>query len=302
MKSFVALSFAAAVAAQGSSPAGCSPSAPGSFQIQTVNVTSSAKRSIEARQLSGILTLSLNNGELKDQAGRTGYIASNYQFQFDQPVQAGARETSGFSLCGNQSLALGSSAIFYQCLSGSFYNLYSQSTGAQCNPIYIQAVRASSGGASQLPDGQPQASGAVSQIPDGQPQASGAVSQIPDGQPQAPTGVVSQIPDGQPQAPTGVVSQIPDGQVQAPTGVVSQIPDGQIQAPTGVVSQIPDGQIQAPTGVVSQIPDGQIQAPTGNVSSNATSPPLPEFTGAAATTFVGVGAFAAGLVGFFAML
>lgn len=52
------------------------------------------------------------------------YIAANYQFQFDAPPQAGAIYTTGFSLCANGSLALGGSAIFYQCLSGSFYNLY----------------------------------------------------------------------------------------------------------------------------------------------------------------------------------
>ncbi|KAF2851031.1 covalently-linked cell wall protein-like protein [Plenodomus tracheiphilus IPT5] len=298
MKSFVALSLAAAAVAlpQTSSPEGCASSSSGSFQVSTVNVTSSAKRSIEARQLAGTLTITLTDGELKDQAGRIGYIASNYQFQFDNPVQAGARETSGFSLCGNQSLALGGSTIFYQCLSGDFYNLYSQSTGAQCNQIHIQAVNAPSGGASQLPDGQPQASGAVSQISDGQPQATSAGPAI------------SQISDGQPQAPTGAVSQISDGQVQAPTAtaVISQISDGQPQAPTGVVSQISDGQVQAPTAtaVISQISDGQPQAPvaTGNVTGNATTPPIPDFTGAAATSFASIGALAAGLVGLFAML
>lgn len=299
MKSFFALSLVATALAlpQTSSPEGCESSSSGSFQISTVNVTSSAKRSLEARQLAGILTLTLNDGELKDQAGRIGYIASNYQFQFDNPVQAGARETSGFSLCGNQSLALGGSTIFYQCLSGTFYNLYSQSTGAQCNQIHIQAVDAPSTGASQIPDGQPQATSAgpaVSQISDGQPQATSAgpaISQISDGQPQAPTGVVSQISDGQPQAPTA-------------TAIVSQISDGQPQAPTGVVSQISDGQPQAPTGVVSQISDGQPQAPiaTGNVTGSATMPEMPEFTGAAATSFASFGALAAGFVGLFAML
>ncbi|CBX93021.1 hypothetical protein IAQ61_008749 [Plenodomus lingam] len=298
MKSFAAISLVAAAVAlpQTSSPEGCASSAPGSFQVSPVKVTSSTKRSIEARQLAGTLTLTLNDGELKDQAGRIGYIASNYQFQFDNPVQAGARETSGFSLCGNQSLALGGSTVFYQCLSGTFYNLYSQSTGEQCNQIHMQAVNAPGGGASQIPDGQPQATSAgpaVSQISDGQPQASSAgpaISQISDGQPQAPTGVVSQISDGQPQGPTA-------------TPVVSQISDGQPQAPTGVVSQISDGQVQAPTAVVSQISDGQPQAPiaTGNVTS-PTMPAMPEFTGAASTSFASFSALAAGFLGLFAML
>ena len=82
MKSFVALSLAAAVMAmpQSGSPSGCSSSSSGSFQISTVNVTSSSsKRDVEKRQLSGALTLTLQDGILKDQAGRQGYIASNYQ-------------------------------------------------------------------------------------------------------------------------------------------------------------------------------------------------------------------------------
>jgi len=72
----------------------------------------------------GELAITIDGGILKDAKGRTGYIASNFQFQFDGPPQAGAIYTAGFSICGNQSLALGGSNIFYQCLSGSFYNLY----------------------------------------------------------------------------------------------------------------------------------------------------------------------------------
>lgn len=298
MKSFAVLALAATALAQSSPPAGCQASTSGTFQISTVNVTSPRKRDLATRQLAGTLTLSLQNGNLKDQAGRTGYIASNYQFQFDAPVQAGARETSGFSLCNNGSLALGSTAIWYQCLSGTFYNLYSQSTGAQCIPIYITAVR--QGGASQIPDGQPQASSArpaVSQISDGQPQAS------------SPRPVISQISDGQPQAGTPAPSR----------PVVSQISDGQPQAgtprptPGPVVSQISDGQPQAPTPqpsrpVVSQISDGQPQAPvatrTGNVTVpiNATRSAPSQFTGAAATGNAATGALMAGLLGLFAML
>jgi len=291
MKSFAVLALAATALAQSSAPAGCSPSTSGTFQISTVNVTSSKMK----RQLAtGALTLSLNNGILKDQAGRTGYIASNYQFQFDNPVQAGARQQSGFSLCGNQSLALGSSAIFYQCNSGNLNNLYSQSIGGQCYPIYIQAVRQGGGsGASQISDGQPQAATprpGVSQISDGQPQAPRPTSRP----------VVSQISDGQPQAPMPtsrpVVSQISDGQPQAPR-------------PTSrpVVSQISDGQPQAPRptsrAVVSQISDGQPQAPaaTGNVTRPSSAPPA-QFTGGAAVGHATTGAFLAGLFGLVAAL
>jgi len=86
------------------------------------------------------LALSLSSGVLKDSHGRTGYIAANYQFQFDSPPQAGAIYTSGFSVCSNGSLALGGSNIFYQCLSGSFYNLYDRKWASQCTPVTINAL------------------------------------------------------------------------------------------------------------------------------------------------------------------
>ena len=117
-----------------------------------------------------VLTLTLTDSVLKDQDGRTGYIAANFQFQFDSPPQAGAIYTSGFSLCGNESLALGGSAIFYQCISGSFFNLYDRKRADHCVPIYIEAM-VSGGSSSSAP--------AASQASDGQPQAtSQAVSQI----------------------------------------------------------------------------------------------------------------------------
>src|SRR5690349_4988451 len=78
------------------------------------------------------------------------------RFQFDAPIQAGARETSGFSLCSNQSLAIGNNAVWYQCLSGNFYNLYSQSIRQDCIAINIQAANGGAG-ATQISDGQPQA-------------------------------------------------------------------------------------------------------------------------------------------------
>jgi hypothetical protein len=232
----------------------------------------------------GSLTISLANGQLTDEKGRTGYIASNFQFQFDAPPQDGAIFTGGFSVCSNGSLALGGSAVFFECLSGGFFNLYDQSFAAQCEPILIDILPCSSSGAAgQQSDGQPTGvtvATAVSQISDGQPQAQSAVpiTQISDGQPQAQSAVpISQISDGQPQVPTGVISQISDGQPQAPkttAGVpISKISDGQPQAPkttAGVpISQISDGQIQATTATpettpapITQISDGQIQATT----------------------------------------
>lgn len=236
------------------------------------------------------------------------------RFQFDSPVQAGAKQTEGFALCGNYSLALTSgqrpfgATTFWQCLSGDFYNLYADSQGMQCVQIYIQAVNQGSGSASQTSDGQPQATAPVASV-------TSIVSQLPDGQPQAPSaisGVVSQISDGQPQAGTPAPST---------SRVISQISDGQIQATTPaasisrVVSQISDGQPQAGTPapsvsrVVSQISDGQPQAPIATNTSNTTisrpnvtSVQPPQFTGAAASATFGAGAVAVGLLGLFAML
>lgn len=84
--------------------------------------------------------VTLQGGVLKDQNGRTGEIVANSQLQFDEPLQSGALFTSGFSICGNGSLAVGGSTVFYQCLSGSFYNLYQQSQGKQCNEVYINTI------------------------------------------------------------------------------------------------------------------------------------------------------------------
>ncbi|QDS74598.1 hypothetical protein FKW77_008420 [Venturia effusa] len=88
----------------------------------------------------GTLTVTLDGGVLKDDKGRTGYIASNYQFQFDAPPQSGSIYTAGFSVCSNGSLALGGSTVWYQCRSGDFYNLYDRWWAPQCNPVTINAV------------------------------------------------------------------------------------------------------------------------------------------------------------------
>ncbi|KAG9653102.1 hypothetical protein KCU69_g16675, partial [Aureobasidium melanogenum] len=320
MKSFaIAAAFAGAAVAlpqgvtqaispKSGPPAGCSENHASPFSISITNVTNS-KRDLESRA-DKILTITLKNGTLTDDEGRTGYIAANNQFQFDKPAQTGAIYTSGFSVCSNGTLAIGDSAIFYQCLSGTFYNLYDESTGAQCSPIYINILdtgaAASSGAATQIGDGQLQA-----------PTSTAAVTQISDGQIQATTGKpVTQISDGQIQATTGTgkpVTQISDGQIQAPTSTaapVTQISDGQIQAPTTgkPVTQISDGQIQAPTSAtgkpVTQISDGQIQAPTGGatkaangtvVAGAATASSVVAYTGAAAVpTFAAEMVLAAG--------
>merc|ERR1711939_936941 len=106
-------------------------------QIQNSGALSNG---IVACQDNGTLALMLNNGVLTDNQGRTGYVASNRQFQFDSPPQAGAIYTSGFSLCSNGSLALGGSTTFYQCRSGGFYNLYDQNVASYCEPVTLNAV------------------------------------------------------------------------------------------------------------------------------------------------------------------
>lgn len=347
MKSFLALAFVASALAspypapQSGSQGDCADTHDGKFQITAVNVTKQSKRRLDTRQLNGPLTITLSKGVLTDQAGRTGYIASNYQFQFDAPPQAGTIKASGFSYCSNNSLALDGSAIFYQCLSGDFWNLYDRHWAEHCSQVYLVGMPVGGGEppASQVPDGQPQVSAQgtgvpkVTQIPDGQPQVNSQaqpITQIPDGQPQVPHPAVTQIPDGQPQVPPAgkPVTQIPDGQPQVPQGKpVTQISDGQPQvpatpAPQGPpVTQISDGQPQVPAATakpvtpqgkpVTQIPDGQPQVPAGTgspappaPSGNYTvpNPPAPTFTGGAEQHAVGVGAMAVGLAGLFALL
>lgn len=175
-------------------PAGCSPDYSGEFQIQVVNVTTSASKTKRQADQAGQLLLKLQGGILTDQQGRTGYIAANRQFQFDAPAQTGAIYTAGWSACQNGSLAIGGDALFQQCLSGTFYNLYDEATEAQCSPVYIDIIGGSSSqpAASVQPDGQPTAS-PVGQIPVCNPRVLLLISANPsqDGQPQQ---AVSQIP------------------------------------------------------------------------------------------------------------
>ena len=151
MKSFVALALAGYALAtpvpQSDAPDGCSDSRDGTFQISVVNVTSS---SLKKRQLDGPLTVTLEGGILTDQAGRIGSIVANHQWQFDNPVQDNAISTSGFSVCSNGSLAHGGSAIWHQCYSGGFYNIYDETIGEQCNSIYLIASGSSPGPVTQV--------------------------------------------------------------------------------------------------------------------------------------------------------
>ncbi|KAK5958908.1 uncharacterized protein PWA37_003885 [Arxiozyma heterogenica] len=92
-------------------------------------------------KVDGTLSMTLKDGILTDSRGRIGSIVANRQFQFDgPPPQAGAIYAAGWSITPEGNLALGNNDVFYQCLSGDFYNLYDESIGAQCHPVYLQAI------------------------------------------------------------------------------------------------------------------------------------------------------------------
>jgi hypothetical protein len=299
-----------------------------------VNVTTPAKRDLSERQTSGTLMLTLANGILHDQVGRIGYIAANFQFQFDNPVQAGAIFTAGFSVCSNGSLALGGSAVFYQCLSGNFFNLYDRHWAAQCNAILIELIGAAPAPA-PTPAPQIVTSAIVSVKSEGQPVPTNVVTTIAsekgDGQPVITS--ISERPDGQPVMTVvpAPVSQIGDGQIQASTApAVSEKPEGQpvVTSQAPAVSEKPEGQpvVTSQAPAVSEKPEGQpvvtSQAPAvseksegqpvvtsqavnvvSTASSTSSGPPA-AFTGAAAREVSGqkVMAMAAGIVGAVALL
>ncbi|OJD37651.1 covalently-linked cell wall protein [Diplodia corticola] len=121
----------------------------GQIQSPTSAQKSKNKRSLTACATSSTLTLTLSGdagGVLLDAHNRTGYIASNYQFQFDGPPQSGALYTAGFSVCegggesGGDVLALGGSKTWYRCLSGGFYNLYDRWWAEQCEEVGLEVV------------------------------------------------------------------------------------------------------------------------------------------------------------------
>lgn len=280
-----ASALAATVSAQGvtskisptaAAPAGCTGTMAQPFNIAVVNATTASKMK-RASSSADTLTITLNNGVLTDSQNRTGYIASNYQFQFDAPVQAGAIYTSGFSVCSNGTLALGGSAVWYECLSGDFYNLYDQSIGAQCSAIFIDAIAVASTSSSSV-------SAAASQTTDGQIQATSAASSLASS-----TSKVSQITDGQIQATTAASSLASSTSKTSSTAVVSQITDGQIQATTAASAKTSS---TSSVAKVSQITDGQIQATTAATTVAA-------YTGGAAIQTAAPAAAALGLAALF---
>jgi hypothetical protein len=90
----------------------------------------------------GVVLRFAGDGLLRDQLNRIGYIADNYQFQFDLPVQAGGfgeREFGEYTdpNTGDVFLTWRGSTNFFKCRSGSFDNLYSVSVGGQCRVTRI---------------------------------------------------------------------------------------------------------------------------------------------------------------------
>ncbi|SCV01731.1 LAMI_0G13366g1_1 [Lachancea mirantina] len=89
----------------------------------------------------GTLEMTLADSVLKDGKGRIGSIVANRQFQFDgPPPQAGAIYAAGWSITQDGNLAIGDNDVFYQCLSGSFYNLYDEHIGSQCTAVHLEVI------------------------------------------------------------------------------------------------------------------------------------------------------------------
>ncbi|CDK28385.1 unnamed protein product [Kuraishia capsulata CBS 1993] len=120
-------------------------------QVQATSTSSSAAASSSSSssdpvtQVScksdGALSLTLSGSILTDGKGRVGSIVANRQFQFDgPPPQAGAIYAAGWSITDDAKLAIGNTTVFYQCLSGTFYNLYDESIGDQCTEVYLDVV------------------------------------------------------------------------------------------------------------------------------------------------------------------
>lgn len=243
------------ISPDGGIPSGCSAAFDGNFEITVAQVTYQ-KRDIQKRAecgANGVLVLSLKDESLYDSKDRTGYIASNSQFQFDGPPQAGAVYTSGFSLCEDNLLSLGQNKTFYRCLSGDFYNLYNENWAPQCEAVNILAIPCGSeNSATQLGDGQVVGTTVVQ------------------------TTIITALPDGQPQVITTSVP-VPVTSYYPTSAPVSQISDGQIQVPP------PQTATSVATASVTTYPT-VVPTETGTVSLPTESAPVSSGASSAAPT------------------
>ncbi|KAI8686719.1 hypothetical protein NCS56_00332700 [Fusarium sp. Ph1] len=228
---FVASTFAAPQAVtedirpKSGPPKGCRESYDGTFEV-TIYKSGKSKRDTQPRECNGegVLVMTLKDGVLKDAQGRTGYISDSYQFQFDEPPQSGSIFTAGFSVCSNGTLALGPSAVFWQCQSGDFYNLYDRHWAEQCSPVEF-GIMPCGEGSKDAPKKRVVGSSIVA------------------------TTVVTVVSDGTTkEVPTTIavpMCQIGDGQVQVRTTPCDDMNLPIITAPP--VSQVSDGKLQIPT-------------------------------------------------------
>ncbi|KAI1072999.1 hypothetical protein LB507_009142 [Fusarium sp. FIESC RH6] len=221
-------------------PKGCTSSYSGKFEV-TIFKPGNEKRGLSEKRScngEGVLVLNLDDGVLKDAQGRTGYISDSYQFQFDKPAQSGAIYTSGFSVCSNGTLALGGSAIFWQCQSGDFYNLYDRNWAEQCEPVEFGVMPCGKGSDSKS-------------APKKRIVGSSVVA----------TTVVTVVSDGTTkEVPTTIavpMCQIGDGQVQVRTTPCDDMELPIITAPP--VSQVSDGKLAVPTTAPPAPPAAQPQ-------------------------------------------
>ncbi|CAL9736343.1 cell wall mannoprotein Cis3p [Monosporozyma servazzii] len=123
------------------SKSGKSSSSSASKTSSVCNASATIAPKQDSCKNSGTLQLTLKDGLLTDNKDRVGSIVSNRQFQFDGPTpQAGAIYAAGWSITSEGNLALGDQDVFYQCLSGDFYNLYDQHIAEQCSPIHLEVV------------------------------------------------------------------------------------------------------------------------------------------------------------------
>ena len=100
------------------------------------------KTKVRQCDVHGVILHFDENGLLRDQLNRIGYIADNFQFQFDLPVQSGGYGEKEFGEYKDPKthdvfLTWRGSPEFYKCRSGNFDNLYSQSIGGQCKVTRI---------------------------------------------------------------------------------------------------------------------------------------------------------------------
>jgi hypothetical protein len=215
----------------------------------------------------GVLVVEVADTVMKDAFGRTAYVADNFQFQFDGPPQAGALYTAGFSVCGNGTIALGGSTVFYQCQSGDIYNLYDRWIAEQCSPVQLEVMPC--GGDAQDPQNvvgsAVVSTTVVMPLSDGQPQVVTTTTVIP----------MCQIGDGKFlyslfRTSTLLTSFLP-GQVQGRTTPCDEIP------PTTAtpIPQGPDGQLEVTPypSVTAPVAAPSAPAPNGTTLRNTPAPP-----------------------------